>query len=63
MTETTDQTAAALAEQRDLRPDSRAPSVRVVLTASIWPDEDEAVLQRLIGEEMAAADVKIMFRN
>ena len=27
---------------RELRPGSRAPSVRVVLTASIWPDDDEA---------------------
>lgn len=26
---------------RDLRPGSRAPSVRVVLTASIWPDDEE----------------------
>ena len=27
---------------REQRPGSRAPSVRVVLTASIWPDDDEA---------------------
>lgn len=27
---------------RDQRPGSRAPSVHVVLTASIWPDDDEA---------------------
>lgn len=26
---------------RDLRPGSRAPSVRVVLTASIWPDDED----------------------